>query len=431
MAYKYLSNVFCSDLKDLHNKTVALLTSAGWEVYDVVANKYTVMRSEGSEKAGRYTYLLVNKDSTQTNQFLVHMTSWNNTTHSSSTASVNLSSSSGTPSYFYGGSNMYWIYADENSFYCWRTNSNQSSYYQIGVFRPSYLPPESFYTTVSTNVNSGTNVVIPVANSSKFITNARYMIIDIASNRQTWFVTTAVGANSITVANLASSIKAGAYIGTCPYPISFCSAGGGNQYTLTGSIPNTTPVNLTATLGQSQVVMSYSADPVLLRKCYPVNGQDINAIQLLDAPIIERINNGNAFLNGYTNLVKITRKYDTAAFSGLPDFSYRTSTTNVGDVIYMIKRDEGISSGSNSLTTYNDSTKNWTTDQHAGKVLVMTNGPDSGTVIKIISNTSTQLVTSQMNAVPGNYNYIISDEAYRVAPSIDNASLTWLVREGV
>jgi len=61
--------------------------------------------------------------------------------------------------------------------------------------------------------------------------------------------------------------------------------------------------------------------------------------------------------------------------------------------------DSGTSSGSNTVTTINDTSKSWTTNEHRMKTCRITSGPLSGDRRVIVSNTATQLVIGMESGV--------------------------------
>ncbi|NMB82428.1 MAG: hypothetical protein GYA14_11485 [Ignavibacteria bacterium] len=83
--------------------------------------------------------------------------------------------------------------------------------------------------------------------------------------------------------------------------------------------------------------------------------------------------------------------------------------------MYVNSNDTGTSSGSNSSTTLNDTTKNWATDIFQNKAVIITGGTGAGQIRKISSNTSNQLTVSMdWTTIPDDTStYRIVDEAYR------------------
>jgi len=83
------------------------------------------------------------------------------------------------------------------------------------------------------------------------------------------------------------------------------------------------------------------------------------------------------------------------------------------DVFYVGLQDSGTAE-SGSDTTLTDTNKSWTTNQWAGKVLVITAGTGAGQTRKITSNTATVITVPTWITNPDNTSqYVIADECYR------------------
>jgi hypothetical protein len=107
----------------------------------------------------------------------------------------------------------------------------------------------------------------------------------------------------------------------------------------------------------------------------------------------------------------------------------------IEDTFAINRLDSGTSSGSNSASILNDTSKSWTTNAFAGKVVIITSSTGIGQIKKIASNTATALTLETgwtFTTVPINTsNYTICDEAYRFIADAVNLSLPIALREGI
>jgi len=90
--------------------------------------------------------------------------------------------------------------------------------------------------------------------------------------------------------------------------------------------------------------------------------------------------------------------------------------------IFALENDSGLnsgtSSGSNTLTAFNDTSKNWTVNQWEGMTLIITGGTGNGGTGKIVSNTANQLTLTNM------YNTTDSTSTYNIVGPADYGSNT-------
>ena len=101
------------------------------------------------------------------------------------------------------------------------------------------------------------------------------------------------------------------------------------------------------------------------------------------------------------------------------------------DTFSVGRLDTGTSSGSNDSTTLNDTSKTWTTNAYAGKVIIITGGLGAGQIKKIASNTATAITLESgwiFEVVPTTSTYIICDEGYRYSATASGPSIA--SREG-
>jgi hypothetical protein len=88
----------------------------------------------------------------------------------------------------------------------------------------------------------------------------------------------------------------------------------------------------------------------------------------------------------------------------------------------------GTSTGNNTSTTLNDTTKAW--EDLTNKVVVITSGTGAGQIRKILSNTATSLTIDAWVTLPDNTSgYVICEEAFR--GFVINSVLGYVFKEGV
>lgn len=107
----------------------------------------------------------------------------------------------------------------------------------------------------------------------------------------------------------------------------------------------------------------------------------------------------------------------------------------IEDTFAIGRLDSGTSSGSNSESVLNDTSKSWTVNAFAGKVVIITSSTGIGQIKKIASNTATALTLETgwtFTAIPINTsNYTICDEAYRYICDAINTTIPVALREGI
>lgn len=107
----------------------------------------------------------------------------------------------------------------------------------------------------------------------------------------------------------------------------------------------------------------------------------------------------------------------------------------IEDTFAVGRLDSGTSSGSNSASVLNDTSKSWTVNAFAGKVVIITSSTGIGQIKKIASNTATALTLETgwtFTTVPANTsNYTICDEAYRYICDAVATNTPVALREGI
>jgi len=122
------------------------------------------------------------------------------------------------------------------------------------------------------------------------------------------------------------------------------------------------------------------------------------------------------------NDITIANNTATTLTLTAPGFTADTTTN------YYICDSFGLSTSSGSITTLNDSAKNWTINMWAGKKLRLTSGTGQSVEATVLSNTATQITTTAtMGVIPDNTTtYTILGGANKGA----GASLTWMYNTG-
>lgn len=384
MALKSELKYYATNTQDAIDKFKDTLVSAGWTLHDDLSggSPYAyVLKSQGEDGTEWPCYLYIRQDNNVI-EFYVYA-DWNNTTHTGTYCF-----GSGTYSHIDGdaaGQFYIWCSADKDSaiFVSYLT---EYDFVVVGLLEPVC---EDAFGTLQSAASSGSSVVLTLASgdAAGFIAGKSYQILD-GDNRQ-WVEVSSVntGANQITIATLSYSFASGAIIGNQPH-----------HWTMTLSDYNYAYKFNYATNGSG----NESTYVALNRAIFGVNyiNPDNRAHQkyvMWPTLIYDKANEGlgGFFKSGCNHL----RTYIAATSE---------HTVSVGD------KDSGTSSGSNTSTTLNDTTKSWTINEWADKILIITGGTGEGQFRKISSNTSTVLtVSSAWDTTPdGTSTYTICDEGW-------------------
>ena len=427
MAYKYVSNKYVATVKAWHDQIVSLLTAAGWVQHDQVTSQYTIMKSDGSAADGRFVYLKIQMTATQMTAY----TNWNATSHVTVGGTCNV----GATATVWGGSNTLYAYADLDGVFGWASSGgalvNNSTF---ALLRPSTLDTLAFHTTTTASCATGSNVVISVTSTTGFVPNARYAIVDAVNGKRGVLRCSAVGTGTITVETVTGGpFASGSYIGTTPFPWFYFATqwgniGGGHPVNSSGAIAT---IN-TAAVGCVGIVPTADLQ-YWVAMCTPMLGVDTSSRRIMPAPLIDTYSSGwGGFITGVSSLLQHSTSFATT-YLGLGSIAYTTNTL-LNDAEAFGVQVSGTSSGSNTSTTFNDTSASWTTNEWAGKVLVCTAGTEAGQIAKIVSNTATQLTVEALSTVPTTNTYVIADSGYRVYYNSTGAGTSGgmhLLREGV
>lgn len=346
---------------------------------------FRVYRSNGENSDRVYEYIYIYRVTANTIKFQSYYL-WNATTHSGSgSVYINtLGEITTSETGFYT-----WIYGNKN-IVCIHTKV-ATTYYISGF---GHLP-KRFWTTLTTTTASataGSNVVLAVNSTTNFYTNKSYQILGASGEGRDTVSVTAKDSTSLTISSLPRNYGSGSYIGQCPSTF-------GNFTTTQNTFCMTCPLTAVGTADVPGV--SYAPLNTLIDESY-----------------------GNPDYRGESRYVLQPMLYNdgtpsnSGIFGYIDEYFLNTGTTNktTEDTIGVGFQDSGLSTGSNTSTTLNDTTKAWTVNAWAPtKVIIITNGTGAGQIRTIASNTSNQITlnTAWVTTPDASSYYSIYDEGYR------------------
>lgn len=289
-----------------------------------------------------------------------------------------------------------WLYLNKSVVFIFTKVS--TTYYRatFGFGNPWISIP---LTTLTADATSGSSVTITVTSTENFEAGYTYQIVGAAlEGRDSVVVSSITNSTQMVITSLPRNFATGAKIGT--YPSCF-----GHMRSTQPTFYLTSPANVSGVVDPSS--FSYATLATIF------------AGTCLDL----------SFRTGKYSLVPVCfdGEYKFAVnevgLGGIgfyfDDFVKLTGSTGLSleDTFTVTQRDSGTSSGSNSSTTLNDTTKSWTVNAFADKVVVITFGTGIGQIKKIASNTSTQLTLASgwtFSITPDNTSqYVICDKAFR------------------
>ncbi len=392
MARKRLVGKLVSNTAAALGEIRDLLASAGWTTHDdqITAGKYLVMKAPGETAGNLPVYIEFNNSVYADNIYTRMYTYWNATTH----AGVNgmYYSSYGKLPTDDDGSFYLWVYANKD----WATlvtKKLSGNYYMIGcgMAKRIYAKPLG---VLQNAAGSGTSVTLTLASGETdgFVAGDYYQIVGNAGEGTDRVLVDSVDAanDQITINNLPRNYGSGSQIGIAPfvgfiwyYLWSQDGMGVSLPYNASGTGAAATGDNLTK---NNMVALSHEDPNTRTGKVtlVPITISDGHGYFLYLSENHVRCNSGTD--NSFEN------------------------TLSVGC------RDKGTSSGSNGSATLNDTGKSWSTDQWAGKAVIITAGTGAGQMRAITANTSTALtVDENWTTTPDDTSeYTICDEAWRL-----------------
>ena len=378
-----------TDTQDFIDKIKNTAVAAGWTLHDDLSGSSPyayVLKSDGEDSDEMDTYLYVFQDTDLV--YFRHYAYWNNTTHA------------GT--YYIGGGYSRVPTDDDASFDCYISANGSSIAVEafIGgkwnILIAGCLVPfnQDAEGTLQSGVSSGSSVVLTLGSgeADNFEVGKYYQIVDGPDSGayREWCQVSAVnsGSNQITISSLSYSYVTGSVIGTYPYRWCLTQSLYINYvYTSRYDIQGNTDASSYSTM--SNVVNMAYCDPNAR-----AGGDDMFTFvppMFYDGLALGGIANEH-FLFLFADLNTGTSEH----------------TVSIGDL------DTGTSSGSNTSTTLNDTTKSWGTNDYQGKVVVITAGTGAGQFNTITSNTATALTVdnSWVTTPDATSEYTICEEGW-------------------
>jgi len=355
------------------------LESMGWSLHDDQSgSSYRVYKSNGENSDRIYEYAKIDYATANTIKIYAYAW-WNNSTHAGSSAAYDYTSLTTSETGFTG-----WIYGSKN-FVALMTKIG-STYYRTGFghFDTKFLTVETDLTAQAT---SGAHKSLTVTSTTGFIVGAYYQILGSqGEGRDKLQIESITDSTHLVVVNLPRTYNTGARIGQIPSTFGYWN--GGNTFFLTCELA----VSGTSTCSSDG--LGFLNNPLLNISYVDPNARDADFYYLQPLMALEYPTLGFAFYN---------QNY----------FLYPPKGANE-DVFYVGLQDSGTAE-SGDATTLTDTNKSWTTNQWAGKVLVITAGTGAGQTRKITSNTATVITVPTWITNPDNTSqYVIADECYRL-----------------
>lgn len=380
-----LVQYYASNAEDAIDKFKDTMVSAGWVLYDDMTaspNYGYILTSSGVSGNEMPCYFYLRKGTTSLQPYMY--SDWNNVSHT------------GT---FYAAYTNIYVNLSSSPFYinCSATEDSVtfdayvSSEHDVLVVCLS-TPFLDVVGELQSGVSSGSSVVLTLGagQADDFEVGKTYQIID-GSNRQTTTVSAKnTGSNQITVNTLSYSFSAGARIGTRPHKWTMYSSVYG--YCSCFSWDSTGSSNDTSYGSTHDSIFDYryidpdqrSAQKYIMT---PMTFQDPSSLTGLAG--MQNLDANTTWLKCYINTSK-------------------ELVLSVGD------HDNGTSSGSNTSSTLNDTSKSWVVNAYQNKVLVIHGGTGVGQY-RLISNNSSNSITVSSNwtTIPdATSGYTICDEGW-------------------
>lgn len=392
MAYKcYVAGVPTTN-QTFFDAVVAGFTYFGFTLHDNISTTRKVYKSDGEnhDRIPCYIEITLSAATVVFNCFCY----WNASTHVGTVPGTNasyniLNYTANYPITFYGDRDFTVIYS---------TASTTTYYLRFQAF--AHIQRYDNNTVVlASNATSGTNKILTVSGSlGNFLVGREYVIrgMDYEGRDAVYVsaITTASGGGgTLTVSNLPRNYNAGAIIGHTPTTFM--------QYTATNWRPESTYSLVgTATFNENTVTQPLQpiadADP------------DVSTNRYILQPW---------FLRESTDRTPIG--YLTSSGVAYPPIAGATVAYDKLSLFTIGNYESGSSTNASTSTSLNDTSKAWTTNQHAGKIFVFTNaasGYGEGQTRIISSNTSNTLSwTTPLHTIPvsGNEYRIYDGEVWR------------------
>lgn len=412
MAFVYKKET-ATNTADCLDRIIANLVAAGWTLYDdqtSAGTPYAILSSNGSLSAQMTMYCYLGMDIANRLQHYFYL-DWNNSTH------VGVARH-GSTSYTYlptldASSFDMWTSADEDGFVI--TTYTSGTYNQIStcLIVPLHNEAEG---ELASGISSGSNVTITLGSGEAdgFKVGVKYQIVGANGEGRDPVVVNAVntGSNQITVNTISRSYSAGAIVGDLPFKWAIFNSRNSSAMVFALRVDGSgTTAESTYCSVNYNMISDNAIDPDSR-----TSGDDDMYILY---PIMVYDASSSAGVIGIQDPSCLLLRADLA-------------TTNSGDTISVGDIDTGTSSGSNTSTTLNDTSKSWSTDVHANKVVIITAGLGAGQIRVISSNTGTALTISEdWDTTPdATSEYTICEEGWRFFYYNNNAAYQSAVRCG-
>lgn len=394
MAFASTIKYYASNSQDAIDTFKDTMISGGWTLHDDQSGSSPyayVLTSSGTTGEEMPVYVRIYEGSNRIN--IDNYVYWDNSSH---TGNIKVTNSSSDYMNARSSSAFYvWCAATENSvaFDTYVSSQHQAIFTCLLNSFDAYAA----LGVTQSGISSGSDVVLQLGSgeADRFVAGTSYQIVDNTSRELVEVSAVDRALDKITISSLSYNFTAGARIGVFP----FRWAQWRYQYWRglladfdgTGDVP--TYANASYVVGPHY----NNLDPDGRTQKYP----------MLPFLIQEYSNFG---LLGYTPTNQNTT------------WMYCYINSNHELPLAVGRLDSGTSSGSNTTTTLNDTSKSWTTNEFADKVLIITGGTGVGQFRKISSNTSTALTISEAFATlpDGSSEYIICNEGWQYLYAYNN-----------
>ena len=405
MAFASAIKYYASNTDDAIDKIKDTMVTAGWSVHDDLSAgspRGYVMTTSGTLSTDWpvYTYIY------NTSNIIYNITYlyWDNSAH---TGNVRISSTqycriNGSTSSFY-----IWVAAtEENAAYCTYVSSVMRATW-IGQINSIESDPPIGVLQSSASNGSDVTLTLDTGEANRFIVGNNYQILDSTSREVATVTAKDTVSGTITVDSLSYDYDADGRIGMLPYRWVVFQDTNLYCYGL--------PWDLEGTANCSDYWQG-TADYQMFSVSYI--DPDIRSQKYIMYPWMFSEYSG---VGGYQGTMPVN---DNTIFLKMRATTDKELPLAVGHI------DDGTSSGSNTSSTLNDTSKSWTTNEHANKVLVMMAGLGAGQLRTISSNTSTELtITPSFDTTPdGSSDYVIAEQAWVYFYVANNATYAAAMR---
>jgi hypothetical protein len=304
----------------------------------------------------------------------------------------------------------FWIYGNKNLVYIVTKCVSTYTKAFFGHLKP-FLPLKTILTE---SVATGLNATLVVENTSGFEVGYSYQIVGAANEgRDELVVASIVNATTLTVSSLPRNYSAGAHLGLNPSTFG-CQSPASLNFCVTcprGAVGLNSPTNY-----------SYSSLSPMLASTYL--DPDVKSNKFILQPVVFHSEN-----------VESATVRGLGAYMDEYIFICPIPGLFIEDTFSVTKLISGTSSGNNSVTVFNDTSKTWVTNEFANKVIMITFGTGQGLIKKIGSNTGTALTLADgwsfEALADAASQYIICEEGYRYISDSSTSLGNYALREGV